>query len=305
MRDNRQAIFGIIAGLLSTLIVLGSFILAMAEGDRSVAMAFTPTNSPSALPPVYVPIPDQPIFTPSLVNSPTPTPESDVSSICPAPGGWQQIAVQPGDTLASLAQVYGISVETLITANCLPTQSLIVGVTLYVPSLPPSATSTLTLPPPPTVIQFAAKPCGHPAGWVNYTVKKGDTLYSIARAHAISVAKLKSANCLTSDLIRGGQRLVVPNIPAGIPADPATSVPEIPTGYPKPVDTYSPPSPTNSFTFTPMPATTEPATATSPPTAAPVTPTNTTQPTVIEVPKATAEISQDNLPPSLPTPGTG
>jgi len=43
-----------------------------------------------------------------------------------------------------------------------------------------------------------------------HTVKKGDTLYGIARSSGTTVAKLKSANGLTSDLIRPGQTLKIP-----------------------------------------------------------------------------------------------
>lgn len=43
-----------------------------------------------------------------------------------------------------------------------------------------------------------------------HTVKQGDTLYGIARSKGTTVAKLKSANGLTSDLIRPGQALKIP-----------------------------------------------------------------------------------------------
>ncbi len=43
-----------------------------------------------------------------------------------------------------------------------------------------------------------------------YTIVKGDTLYGIARKKSTTVAKLKSANGLKSDLIRPGQVLKIP-----------------------------------------------------------------------------------------------
>lgn len=44
----------------------------------------------------------------------------------------------------------------------------------------------------------------------SYTVKKGDTLYGIAKKNGSTVAKIKSANGLSGDLIRPGQSLKVP-----------------------------------------------------------------------------------------------
>ena len=44
----------------------------------------------------------------------------------------------------------------------------------------------------------------------SYKVVKGDTLYGIARKRGTTVAKIKSANGLSSDLIRPGQSLKIP-----------------------------------------------------------------------------------------------
>ncbi len=43
-----------------------------------------------------------------------------------------------------------------------------------------------------------------------YTVKQGDTLYSIARRNNTTVAKIKARSGISSDLIRPGQKLSIP-----------------------------------------------------------------------------------------------
>ena len=52
------------------------------------------------------------------------------------------------------------------------------------------------------------------------TVRAGDTLYKIARDHGVKVRQLRQANGLTGNMIRPGQRLVIPssrshNVPSG------------------------------------------------------------------------------------------
>lgn len=43
-----------------------------------------------------------------------------------------------------------------------------------------------------------------------HTVQRGDTLYSIARRYNTTVARLRSANGISGDVIRPGQRLTIP-----------------------------------------------------------------------------------------------
>ncbi len=70
-----------------------------------------------------------------------------------------------------------------------------------------------TLGPPPERAPYAASiPRPAPAaGGDTIEVQPGDTLFSIARRHGVSVAALKEANGLTTgDAVRPGQRLAVP-----------------------------------------------------------------------------------------------
>ncbi len=46
----------------------------------------------------------------------------------------------------------------------------------------------------------------------NYTVQKGDSLYSIAKKYGISVDELKKANGLTTNNLSLGQKLVIPEV---------------------------------------------------------------------------------------------
>lgn len=48
-------------------------------------------------------------------------------------------------------------------------------------------------------------------GLNTYIVKRGDTLYSIARANNTTVSAIKIANNLTSDILSIGQELIIPS----------------------------------------------------------------------------------------------
>lgn len=66
-----------------------------------------------------------------------------------SPVGWEPYQVQSGDTLYNLAVERGATVAALMQVNCLPSEAIAIGDTLYLPALP---TPTPTLLPPPTPI---------------------------------------------------------------------------------------------------------------------------------------------------------
>ena len=76
--------------------------------------------------------------------------------------------------------------------------------------LPPANTAPKTYTPPkPKPKPVASKPKPKPQP-VRYTVKKGDSLYVIARRNGTTVSALQRANGISGSLIHPGQRLVIP-----------------------------------------------------------------------------------------------
>lgn len=108
----------------------------------------------------------------------------------PPPATTVKYTVKAGDTLYSIASKYNTTVAAIASANKITNTSLIsVGQVLIIP---------VKQPPPPVTT-------------VKYTVKAGDTLYSIARNYNVTVTALAKANNITNyNLIRVGQVLVIP-----------------------------------------------------------------------------------------------
>ncbi len=278
MKDLRQVILGILAGLLSTALLFGSLSLALVEGNMRQALAPSATlpGSPTPTPLGFTPsptntlLPGQPSLTPTL----TPTPTITLTPACPYPSDWIRITVLPGDTLESLAEQYHTTAQIIKTANCLPTDFLVEGNLLYVPPLP-------TQTPQPTATKTPI-PCGPYPGWVLYTIRPGDTLYSLAGYFNTTVWQLMVANCLPNSNITAGELLWVPNLPTPTYVTPPTRTPtRTPTATLTPTSTLPvyPPTdtPTPTDTETPTPTDTPTETPTGTPSATP-TPTSTLAP---------------------------
>ena len=94
--------------------------------------------------------------------------------------------VQKGDSLWVIANKYGITTEELKSYNNLKSNLLSIGQLLKIPQ---GKTSTENI----------------------YTVKKGDSLWTIANRYNTTVEKIKVLNNLTSNLLSIGQHLKIPN----------------------------------------------------------------------------------------------
>lgn len=100
--------------------------------------------------------------------------------------GETTYTVQKGDSLWVIANKYGITTEELKSYNNLTSNLLSIGQVLKIPQ---GKTSTENI----------------------YTVKKGDSLWTIANRYNTTVEKIKVLNNLTSNLLSIGQQLKITN----------------------------------------------------------------------------------------------
>lgn len=105
--------------------------------------------------------------------------------------------VQAGDSLWKIANQYGVSVDEIIRANNLTNTTLQIGDILIIPST--SQTPEVPVEPTPPV-----------SNNIEYVVKSGDSLYSIAKKYGITASELQRYNNLPSTLLSIGQVLLIP-----------------------------------------------------------------------------------------------
>ncbi len=112
--------------------------------------------------------------------------------------------VEKGDTLWSIARKYNVRVSTLASYNGISEHSVLpIGKKILVPSK-----SSYT-PPKKTKTTKSVKTT--PSKTISYTVKKGDTLWSIARKYNVRVSTLASYNGISNlNRLKIGQRLKIP-----------------------------------------------------------------------------------------------
>ena len=123
--------------------------------------------------------------------------------------------VRSGDTLWSIAEQFGVSLDELYALNNLSSDLIHPGLVLNVGGEVASAPAVneveveevekVEVPAENAEVEVEEVPAASGA----YVVEAGDTLYSIARATGVSIDELKALNGLSSDLITVGQVLVL------------------------------------------------------------------------------------------------
>lgn len=117
----------------------------------------------------------------------------------PCPGG-NYYTIRAGDTFFTIARIFNVSLDALLAANPgVDPDALHIGQVICIPG---------AVPPPVTC----------PAGTMPYTIQAGDTFFTIARKHNVSLDQLLAANPnINPDNLIVGQTIC---IPGGTPVPP-------------------------------------------------------------------------------------
>lgn len=100
----------------------------------------------------------------------------------------QTYTVKKGDTLYGISNQFGVSVVDLKNLNGLKDNNLQIG----------------------QVLKITNNSGTNPDSTINYTVKKGDSLYGIARVYKTTVQEIQKLNNLKSNTLSIGQVLKIP-----------------------------------------------------------------------------------------------
>ncbi len=120
-----------------------------------------------------------------LVPATDKTPVEEEPTIPPIEQPYIIYTVQKGDSLWKISQRYNVPVNDIIAFNNLSNINLKIGDELRIP-----------------ITNMKTE--------VTYTVKRGDTLWSIAKDFEVSVDDIKNVNNLTTNLLTVGQNLIIP-----------------------------------------------------------------------------------------------
>lgn len=107
------------------------------------------------------------------------------------PDNMFMYTVKKGDSLYSIAKKYGTSVDSIKKLNYLSDSNLYIGQIIRIPEI-------YTNPEEMYVPNY-----------INYTVKRGDTLWSIAKEYNVSVDEIMRDNALVNNNLKLGQNLKI------------------------------------------------------------------------------------------------
>ncbi|XXF10942.1 LysM peptidoglycan-binding domain-containing protein [Pseudomonas sp. D2-3] len=121
---------------------------------------------------------------------------ANLSTLKPEERGLQEYVVRAGDNLHGIANRYELSVASIKALNQLSGNTLVVGQHLNLP------TSLQALPD-----QAPQRAVNTAVASRNYTIRNGDNLWQIAKAHKVSVNDIQRWNALKGNSLRVGQTI--------------------------------------------------------------------------------------------------
>ncbi len=153
-------------------------------------------------------------------------PLEPLPSVDVAGPSFETYTVKKGDSLWAISKRYGVSLNELYEANGLNKNSVLkIGQQIRIPT--EGGTATVAVP-----AADAYQPSTFDSPTTEYTVRSGDTLSGIARRYDTTVSAIKAANGISSDMIRVGQKLVIPVGPSASGQGAAPAAPAAPASAP-------------------------------------------------------------------------
>lgn len=203
----------LLGGLAIVLLVVGLFLVVIwLTGGGVPSLPFLSTDTPT---PTLTHTPLPPTLTPTITLTPPP-------SETPTPSGPVTYIVESGDTLFSIAEQFGISIDQLLAYNPEITDpnNIPIGSQIIIPA------ADAPLPSPTALPTNLA-----PGARIQYVVVTGDTLQSIAaQVNSTAEAIAAASKILVTDVLFVGKILVVPvNIATPTPTSRVPSATPAPT----------------------------------------------------------------------------